>query len=367
MLIGVPKEIKDNEFRVSLVPQGVKELKAHGHEVIVEKSAGVGSGISDDEYKEAGASIVNASEAWQADIVIKVKEPQEAEFKYFRKGLLLFTFLHLAANRKVAEALVESKVTSVAYETLEYVDEENRRILPILKPMSEVAGRVGVLEGCHYLCKPYGGVGVLAGGIEGVENASIVILGGGHVGENASEVAVGTGADVTMIDISDERLKYYDKKFSGKVKTVKSTAENIENAVKNCDMLVGAVHVPGERTPFLVPKELVAKMKKGSVIVDVAVDQGGSVETTRPTTHSDPVFTYEGVIHYCVSNMPGAVPRTSTFALTKASLPYLLGMANDGLDFITKDPYRKKGINTLDGKVVNEAVAKTLGMEYSDI
>lgn len=389
MLIGVPKEVKDNEFRVALVPSGVRELISKGHTVVVEEGAGVGSGISDEEYIVAGAEIKDADGAWSADIVIKVKEPQASEYRFFREGLILFTFLHLASDKGLAEALLKSKTTAIGYETLEETPEcvlpslaskkglpessktttvghkiKSRR-LPILKPMSEVAGRIGVLEGCHYLTKPYGGVGVLPGGITGVENSTIAVLGAGTVGMNSIEVAVGIGADVVVVTHGREKLQMVKDIYGDRVRAFISNKENIEKAVLSCHMLVGAVHVPGEKTPYLVSRELVRKMKKGAVIIDVAVDQGGCVETTRPTTHSDPVYTEEGVIHYCVSNMPGAVPRTSTFALTNASLPYLMGLVGDGLDYLKSDPFRVKGINIYDGKVVNEAVAHALNMEYS--
>ncbi len=365
--VGVPKEVKDNEFRVALVPSGVRELVENGHKVRVESGAGVGSGISDEEYREAGAEIGSIEKVWSAEIVIKVKEPQESEYGFFREGLILFTFLHLAANKGLAEALVKSNTTAIAYETLEEKDLEDGHILPILKPMSEVAGRIGVLEGCHYLTKPYGGVGVLPGGVPGVESSTIVIIGAGTVGLNSIKMAVGVGADVVVLNHGTERLRRVDDLYGNRVKTLISNKHNIEKAVLSCHMLIGAVHVPGARTPFLVSKELVSRMKKGSVIVDVSVDQGGCVETTRPTTHSDPVYTYEGVIHYCVSNMPGAVPRTSTFALTSASLPHLMGLAEEGLEYVKKDPLRVKAINIFDGKVVNSAVATALGLEYSDI
>lgn len=366
-VVGVPKEVKDNEFRVALVPDGVRGLVSSGHKVVIEKGAGVGSGISDDEFREAGALVKDTEAAWGADIVIKVKEPQESEYRFFREGLTLFTFLHLAASQELAEALVKSKTTAIGYETLEETAGNGRHNVPILKPMSEVAGRVGVLEGCHYMCKPYGGVGILPGGVGGVKNSTIVVLGAGNVGMNSIQVAVGVGADVVVLNRHEDKLQIVDELYGGKVSTLISNEENIEKAVLSSDMLIGAVHVPGERTPFLVSRELVGKMKKGSVIVDVAVDQGGCVETTRPTTHSDPVYTEEGVIHYCVSNMPGSVPRTSTFALTNASLPYLLAIAGEGLDYLKSDPFRIKGINIHEGKVVNEAVAHALDMEYSKI
>lgn len=371
MLIGVPKEVKDNEFRVALVPSGVCKLISLGHLVLVEDGAGIGSGISNEEYRGAGAEIVSRESAWSADIVIKVKEPQEGEYRFFRDGLMLFTFFHLASSKDLTEALLKSKTTAIAYETLEeQVDGKSPKShneLPILKPMSEVAGRIAVLEGCHYLFKPYGGVGVLAGGIEGAEGASIVIIGGGTVGGSALKVAVEIGAQVTVLNKHKEKLTHFDELYGDKIKTVLSDPKTIEEAVLQCDLLIGAVHIPGEKTPFVVSKELVGRMKKGAVIVDVAVDQGGCVETTHPTTHSDPVFTYGGVTHYCVTNMPGAVPRTSTFALTNVSLPYLLGLAEGGLDYLKGDPLRLKAINTYGGKVVNKAVAQALQMKYSKL
>lgn len=365
MIVGVPKEVKDNEYRVALTPSGAGRLIASGHKVIVESGAGLGSGFSDGEYIEAGAEIKDVQSTWLADIVIKVKEPQKSEYKFFRDGLKLFTFLHLASNKDLTEALIKSKTTAIAYETLEVEGEEGRHNVPILKPMSEVAGRIAVLEGCHYLYKPYGGVGILAGGIEGTDGANVVIIGGGIVGGSALKLAVEIGAQVTVLNRHKEKLIDFGELYGDKIKTVLSNPEAIEEAVLGCDLLIGAVHIPGEKTPFVVSKELVGRMQKGAVIVDVAVDQGGCVETTHPTTHSDPVFTYKGVTHYCVTNIPGAVPRTSTFALTNVSLPYLIGISDGGLDYLKADLLRSKAINTYGGKVVNKAVATAVGLEYS--
>jgi alanine dehydrogenase len=367
LIIGVPKEIKDNEYRVSVVPSGVKELRQRGHRVMVEKNAGIGSSIPDEDFKKAGAEIVGSpEEVFKADIVIKVKEPQPEEYGYLRDGLILFTFLHLATKKGLAEALMKSNVSAIAYETVE----EPGGGLPILKPMSEIAGKLALQMGAHYLIKAYGGRGVLLGGVPGVGKGRVLIIGAGTVGINAALVAVGLGADTTVIDKNPEKFKCLEGVVGvrgEKVRTLVSNAENIEKAALECDLLIGAVHVPGARTPRLVTRELVSRMKKGSVIVDVAVDQGGCVETIRPTTHTDPVFEVDGVLHYGVTNMPGVVPRTSVFALTNVTLPYLLKLADRGLKAIEADPSLKAGLNTHGGRMVNRAVAEALGAEFTAI
>ncbi|MEE9614654.1 MAG: alanine dehydrogenase [Thermodesulfobacteriota bacterium] len=362
MIIGVPTEIKENEYRVSVVPAGVKELTEAGHRVVIEAGAGLGSGITDGEFEEAGAELLESAEEVfaAAELVIKVKEPRPAEYGYLRDGLLLFTFLHLAAEKKLAKALMDSGVTAIAYETVEVEGEG----LPILRPMSEVAGRLSVQLGAHHLLKPYGGEGVLLSGVPGVEHGKILIIGAGTVGVNAARVASALGAEVTVIDVDTNKFTYIEDILDGRVKTLMSNSYNIEETVVECDLLIGAVHTPGARTPTLVTKELVSRMKKGSVIVDVAVDQGGCVETIRPTTHSDPVYVVDGVLHYGVTNMPGAVPRTSTFALTNVTTPYLLKLANLGFArAIKEDPSLLSGVNVHKGKITHPAVAEAVGME----
>ena len=370
MIIGVPKEIKDNEFRVALVPSGAGSLVRDGHTVIVEEGAGGGSSIEDEEYEKAGAEIATSPrEVFEkADIVIKVKEPMPEEYPYLRDGLVLFTFLHLAAKKELTEELLKSRVTAIGYETVKAEAPSGGPMLPILKPMSEIAGRLAVQVGAYYLLRPMGGSGVLIGGIPGVGSGKVLILGAGTVGVNSARVAVGLGAEVTVIDIDTERFRYLYDLFGARVKTLMSTPVNIVRAALECDVLIGAVHVPGGKTPMLVPRELVGKMKKGSVVVDVAVDQGGSVETIRPTTHSEPVFTVDGVLHYGVSNMPGAVPRTSTYALTNVTLPYLMKLAALGLTPALKaDPTLRAGVNTHAGRLTNPAVAVALDIECSRV
>lgn len=367
MIVGVPKEIKNNEFRVALVPSGVRALCDAGHEVLVEKVAGEGSGFTDGDFQEAGAKVVGTpAEAYSADLVVKVKEPQPEEYGFFRDGLLLFTFLHLVSKKALAEALIKNRVTAVAYETLE----EPGLGLPILKPMSEIAGQLAVLVGANYLLRPSGGRGVLLGGVSGVEHGKVLIIGAGIVGVNAARVAVGLGAETIVIDRDVEKLRRIEEAFgkgggsSGCLKTLVSNSHNIEAAVRECHILIGAVHSPGARTPTIVTRELVGQMKKGAVIVDVAVDQGGCVETIRPTTHSDPVYEVDGVLHYGVTNMPGSVPRTSTFALTNAALPYLLRLAELGASATLVDGPIRSGVNTHEGRVTNRAVATALGYEF---
>jgi alanine dehydrogenase len=361
MVVGTVKEIKDNEYRVGLVPGGVKTLADSGHKVLVETRAGEGSGISDDEYRQAGAEIVgSAAEVWkQAEILVKVKEPIEPEYNLMREGQILFTYLHLAPLPKLTRALLERKVTGVAYETIPGPDGS----LPLLTPMSEVAGRMSIQVGARYLERVNGGRGVLLGGVPGVPPAEVIIIGGGVVGMNAAKMALGLGARVTILDRSVTKMQYIDDVFGGHVATLMSNPIAIARAVARADLLIGAVLIPGAAAPKLVTRSMVGAMKKGSVIVDVAVDQGGCIETTRPTTHSDPTYEVDGVVHYCVANMPGAVPRTSTFALTNATFPYLLRIARKGLkQALKEDPSLLPGVNTYAGKLTCAPVAEAQGL-----
>ncbi|HEV7893013.1 MAG TPA: alanine dehydrogenase [Pyrinomonadaceae bacterium] len=366
MIVGLPKEIKDNEYRVGLTPAGVRALTDAGHRVIVEKSAGEGSGFEDDLYERAGATIIpSADDVWaEAEMIVKVKEPIEPEYPRMKEGLLLFTYLHLAPDPKQTQALLEHKVTGIAYETIT----DKRGTLPLLTPMSEVAGRMAVQVGAQYLEKMNGGRGVLVGGVPGVPAARVVILGGGVVGTNAAKIAVGMGAQVTIVDKNLDRLRELDDIFLSKISTLASSAYAIHGAIAEADLIIGGVLVPGAAAPKLVTREMLKDVSKGSVIVDVAVDQGGCIETTRPTTHSNPTYYVEDVLHYCVANMPGAVPRTSTFALTNATLPYALRLANRGfLDAINSDPGLKEGVNTYAGKLTYKAVADDQGLEYTSL
>lgn len=366
MMIGVPKEIKDHEYRVSVTPEGVRALVHAGHEVVVEPSAGVGSGYSDEEYRQAGGNIADSKEEVfrAASLIVKVKEPQLSECPLFRPGQVLFTYLHLAASSELTKALLEAKITAIAYETIEAKD----GTLPMLKPMSEIAGRMSVQVGARYLEKTQGGSGLLLGGVPGVEPARVVVLGAGVVGSSATRIAVGMGAQVTVINLDIERLRYLDDIYKGRIVTRASTQASIEESVVVADLLIGAVLVPGARAPKLVSCPMVTKMKSGSVIVDVAVDQGGCVETTRPTTHSNPVYTVDGVLHYCVANMPGIVPRTSTQALTNATLPYLLKLASAGVEAaIRADAGLAKGVNLLEGKVTCRGVADAHGLRFDPL
>ncbi len=366
MIIGLPKEIKDNEYRVGLTPAGVRALTDAAHSVIVEQSAGEGSGFDDALYQKAGAQIIaSADDVWaQSEMIVKVKEPIEPEYKRMREGQLLFTYLHLAPDTKLTAELLERKVTGVAYETIT----DRRGTLPLLTPMSEVAGRMAIQVGAHYLEKMSGGRGILLGGVPGVPAARVVIIGGGVVGTNAAKIAVGMGAHVTIIDNNLDRLRELDDIFLSKISTLASSAYMIHDAISTADLIVGAVLVPGAAAPRLVTRNMLKDVPNGAVIVDVAVDQGGCIETTHPTTHSDPTYYVEGVLHYCVANMPGAVPRTSTFALTNATLPYALKLANRGfLDAITSDPGLKEGVNTYAGHCTYEAVATAQGLQYTPI
>ena len=366
MIVGLPKEIKDNEYRVGLTPAGVRALKDAGHGVVVEKSAGDGSGFEDELYERAGATILpSADDVWaEAEMIVKVKEPIEPEYPRMKEGLLLFTYLHLAPDPKQTQALLKSKVTGIAYETIT----DRRGTLPLLTPMSEVAGRMAVQVGAQYLEKMNGGRGVLLGGVPGVPAARIVILGGGVVGTNAAKIAVGMGAQVTIVDKNLDRLRELDDIFLSKISTLASSAYAIHGAISEADLIIGAVLVPGAAAPKLVTRSMLKDVSKGAVIVDVAVDQGGCIETTRPTTHSNPTYYVEDVLHYCVANMPGAVPRTSTFALTNATLPYALRIANRGfVDAIASDPGLKEGVNTHAGKLTYEAVAEDQELEYTPL
>jgi len=363
MQIGVPKEIKDNEYRVSMVPAGVKALVEAGHVVLVEDGAGLGSGIENAAYAAAGATIVADAAAVyrRADLILKVKEPQLQEIPLLRRGQVLFTYLHLAPDPKQTRGLLDCGVTAVAYETI--TDREGG--LPLLTPMSEVAGRMSIQVGAFYLQKTWGGRGILLGGVPGVPPGDVVILGGGTVGINAAVMALGLGARVTIVDRSLPRLRYLDEIYRGQVVTVASAGAYIAESVRRADLVIGAVLIPGASAPRLVTRAMVATMKKGSVIVDVAVDQGGCVETTRPTTHSHPTYEVDGVTHYCVANMPGAVPRTSTFALTNATLPFVQKIAEHGLqDAARGDESLRAGINIIAGKVTHEAVARSQNLPY---
>jgi alanine dehydrogenase len=364
MRIGTVKELKDNEYRVGLVPGGVKTLHQAGHEVLIEGGAGVGSG--NEEYEAAGAHIVaSADDVYgKADMVIKVKEPLDSEVPKLREGQILFTYLHLAPLPKLTEALMERKVTAVAYETIATDD----GTLPLLTPMSEVAGRMAIQEGAHYLEKNEGGAGILLGGVPGVAPAEVVIIGGGVVGVNAAKVAVGMGSRVTVIEKSHSKMQYLDDVFASLITTLMSNPLTILESVRKADLVVGAVLVPGASAPKLVTRDMVRQMKRGSVIVDVAVDQGGCIETTHPTTHSDPTYVVEEVLHYCVANMPGAVPRTSTFALTNVTLPYALRIAQEGFGAaVESDAALHKGVNVYQGKVTCYPVATSQDRPYTPL
>jgi alanine dehydrogenase len=365
MRVGVPKEIKTKEFRVGMTPAGVKVLTSSGHEVLVEKTAGVGSGFADEDYVAAGAKMVDRSSAWgDVDMVVKVKEPIASEFQYLRDGQLVFTYLHLAAAQELGAELINKKVNSVAYETIETADGK----LPLLNPMSAVAGRLSVQAGATHLEAKHGGKGVLLGGVPGVRSAHVAIIGGGIVGSNAAKMAIGLGARVTLLDINHDVLAYFDDLYQGRIETLYSDPDAIEESVRTADLVVGAVLVAGARAPRLVTRDMISKMEPGSVVVDVAVDQGGCFETTKPTTHEDPTFLVDDVVHYCVANMPGAVPRTSTLALTNATMPYVKALANKGLERASlDDPSIARGINTYAGKVPHRAVAEALSVAHEPV
>lgn len=364
--VGIPREVKNNEFRVAITPAGVHELVRHGHQVVVEENAGAGSSITDEEYVAAGAQILpTADEVWAtADLLLKVKEPVAEEYHRLRKDQTLFTYLHLAASRECTDALIESGTTAIAYETVEAAN----RALPLLAPMSEVAGRLAPQVGAYHLMRSVGGRGVLPGGVPGTAPAEAVVIGGGVSGWNATQIAVGLGFHVTLLDRDINKLREADKVFGTKVKTVVSNAFELEKAVIEADLVVGAVLIPGAKAPKLVTNELVAKMKPGSVLVDIAIDQGGCFEDSHPTTHAEPTFMVHNSVFYCVANMPGAVPNTSTYALTNATLPYILELANRGwVEALRRDAALAKGLNTHDGQVVYQEVAEAHGLEHVEL
>jgi alanine dehydrogenase len=366
MMIGVPKEVKDHESRVGVTPAGVKALVEAGHTVLVETQAGALSAFPDDEYQNAGAEIAgSAHDVWRlADMVVKVKEPVEKEYRHFRPGLVLFTYLHLAPLRELTDALLAAKVTGIAYETVR----DRANTLPLLTPMSEVAGRMSVQVGATYLEKEHGGRGVLLGGVPGTPPGKVCVIGGGIVGTNAAKIALGMGAQVTIVDLNLNRLRELDDIFGGRVLTLASNSYNIERACCEADLVIGGVLIPGAAAPKIVTRAMVAKMKKGAVIVDVAIDQGGCIETARPTTHTDPSFVVDGVVHYCVTNMPAAVPYTSTLALTNATFPYLLKLARLGaVAAIREDKGIAEGVNTYDGTLTYKAVAEAQQREWKAV
>jgi alanine dehydrogenase len=362
VLIGVPKEIKTREYRVGMTPAGVRALVAHGHKVVVEKSAGEGSGLRDEDYVRAGATIVpSAADAWGADMVVKVKEPLKAEYGFFRKDLILYTYLHLAPEPELTRELAKKGVAGVAYETIQLEDGS----LPLLRPMSEVAGRMAVQVGASCLEKEHGGKGVLLGGVPGTRRGRVVILGGGVVGRNAATIAIGMGAQVTVLDVRAETMAYLEDVFGGAIETLYSNPDNIESSVKRADLVIGAVLVPGAKAPHLVNEDHLKQMEKGSVVVDVAVDQGGCISTCRPTTHDNPTYEVHGVVHYCVANMPGAVSHTSTWALTNTTIAFGIQIANKGIVQAAKENRAiALGLNTFGGAVTYKGVAEATGTEY---
>ncbi len=364
--VGIPREVKNNEFRVAITPAGVHELVRHGHQVFIEQNAGVGSSITDDEYVSAGAQILaTADEVWATtDLLLKVKEPIAEEYHRLRKDQTLFTYLHLAASKECTDALVASGTTAIAYETVELPG----RALPLLAPMSEVAGRLAPQVGAYHLMRSVGGRGVLPGGVPGTQPARAVVIGGGVSGWNATQIAVGMGFHVTLLDRDINKLREADKVFGTKVRAIMSNAFELEKAVLDADLVIGAVLIPGAKAPKLVTNELVSRMKPGSVLVDIAIDQGGCFEDSRPTTHAEPTFPVHNSVFYCVANMPGAVPNTSTYALTNATLPYIVELANRGwADALRRDPALAKGLNTHDGKVIYREVAEAHGLEHVEL
>lgn len=362
MIVGIPKEIKIHEYRVSMTPAGVHDLVAHGHKVLVEDRAGEGSGIPNQDYLEQGAEILSRDEIFaQAEMIVKVKEPMPEEYPLLREGQILYTYLHLAPAPELTQALLDRKIIGIAYETVQLKDKS----LPLLIPMSEVAGRMAVHEGAKYLERENGGRGILLGGVPGVDPGHVVIVGGGIVGANAAKMAIGTGASVTLLDISLPRLRYLDDIHGSRLKTLMSNKFNLLESLSTADLVIGAVLIPGARAPRLITREMLKEMQPGSVIVDVGIDQGGMLETSRPTTHSDPIFVEEGVVHYCVANMPGALARTSTFALTNATFPYALKLANEGYKkAMTVDPALRGGLNVCLGSITHPAVAEALDKEF---
>ncbi len=363
MIIGVPKEIKKGEFRVGMTPYGVEELKADNHTILIETRAGEGSDFSDDEYRNAGAEIVERKDLFAgADLIVKVKEPIPSEYDLFREGQAIFTFLHLAANPELVDVLLKKKMTGLAYETL-----QKNGGLPLLSPMSEIAGRMAPIMGAYFLQKVHGGRGILPTGVMGVEPAKAVILGAGSVGANAARDCIGLGMDTVVMDIKIERLQKIDEMFMGRVKTLPVTVHNIKEEIRDADIIIGAVLVPGGKTPVLIKRDMLKTMKKGSVIIDVSVDQGGCFETSRSTTHDDPIYEVEGIIHYTVANMPGAYPKTSTIALTNVTLPYIKVLANKGIkQAIREDASVMSSLNTYKGHVVHKMLAGSMGYVYKD-
>jgi len=365
MIVGVPKEIKDNEYRVAMTPGGIRLLTEAGHRVWVETGAGEGSGFPDGQYEAAGARIVSDSaDAWSAQLVVKVKEPQPGEYAFMRPDLVLFTYLHLAAEERLTHEMMARRLTGIAYETVELPNGQ----LPLLTPMSEVAGRMAIQVGAHYLEKMNGGRGKLLGGVPGVRAADVIIIGAGVVGTNAAQVALGMGANVAIVDINLDRLRYLSEVLPGRLTTLSSNPLNVAEAVRRADLLVGAVLIKGAKAPRLITRDMISTMNPGSVVVDVAVDQGGCIETTHPTTHSNPTFLVDGVVHYCVANMPGAVPRTSTYALSNATLPYVRKLADMGAEAAVRaDAALARGVNTYQGQITYPAVAEAFGLEYAPL
>ncbi len=364
MKIGVVKEIKDKEYRIAVPPNMVAGLVQAGHQVVVESTAGEGSGFIDDEFKQAGAQIVDVSKAWGSDMVVKVKEPLPSEYHFLRKDLILFTYFHLAASEELTRAVIDKGIIGIAYETVELPNGS----LPLLTPMSEVAGRMAVQEGAYYLKKTAGGSGKLLGGVPGTPPCNVVIIGGGVVGTNAAEMALGMGAHVTIVTRNVNRLRYLGEVLHGNLETRVENSSSIAESVKDADLLIGAVLIPGGKAPKLITRAMIKTMKPGSVIVDVAIDQGGCMETSRATSYSDPTYVVDGIIHYCVANVPGAVPRTSAIALSNATYPYALKLANLGVDkAVSTDSALAKGVNVYKGKLVHQDIAETFGLEFTPL
>jgi alanine dehydrogenase len=365
MKVGVAKEIKPDEYRVALTPAGARELVLRGHEVLVETTAGDGSAFRDEAYEAVGARILAVDDVWgESELLLKVKEPLPSEYPRLREGLVLFTYLHIAADEPLTRALLESGIAAVAYETVE----TDQRALPLLAPMSEIAGRLAAQAGAYFLEKPLGGRGLLLGGVPGVAPGRVLVIGGGIVGYNAAVIALGLGANVTILERSIDRMRHLDEVLSGRVSLVMSSSLQIEESVAEADVVIGAVLIPGALAPRLITREMLGGMKDGAVLCDVAIDQGGCAETSRPTTHSEPVYEVDGVTHYCVANMPGAVPITSTKALTNATLPYVEAIADNGLRAaVARDPALARGVNVIDGRLTYEAVAEAHGLEYTPL
>lgn len=366
MIVGTTKELKNHEYRVGLTPDGVRTLVNKGHEVYVEHDAGKAAGFLDEDYKNAGATVLNdPKEVYEkVDMLVKVKEPEPEEYPYLKEGLILYTYLHLAANKQLAKLLIEKHIKAVAYETIK----DSLGNLPCLRPMSQIAGRLSIQEGAKYIERSYGGRGIILGGVPGVERGRIVILGGGVAGTYAAKAAVGIDAHVTLLDINLNRLSYIEDIFGASVTTLYSSEENIKRSLRDADLVIGSVLIPGGSTPKLIRKEYLKEMKRGAVIVDIAIDQGGCAETSHTTTHDDPVYIVDGIVHYCVGNMPGAVPYTSTVALSNATFPYALKIADLGLKKVVEnDPGFKLGVNIYDGYCTNQNVADSLGLEYKDL